>query len=497
MGERPLMASTWSDLAVADPLARPRLLLLGDPQSRPDGLERALVRGGFQVMEAESVPVGPPAGAMPDVILTCLAVAEEELKAALSALDPTYWRGVPVVVTLASDQPEGVVRALALGAADALAAPVYLPELCTRLMLRVRTRVEAASVMQHTEASNRLFEAFQDICIALRPEEILETLVQRLGATLNIRHLSCILTPPGSDEGRAVAVFEEPLARDLTIDLTKYPEIVEAVQSQRTVFVPDLARSPLFESTRERWRHAQIAVDIQSVAAVPLTAQGKVVGVVLLRTRAGDAPITQDQVTFAEALARATSRVLESEERRAAIYRRQVGAGVADALTGCATLDALDTRIRQEFERARRYALTFSLVLLDVDGLREYNSRLGMEGGDRLLADLGVLLQREIRSPDFVARYSGDEFALVLPETDLAGARRTVERVRRRIAQHNFRDLRPGEAPDLSAGIATFPHPAVLATEDLFALAEAALLDAKALPPERIAAAMPAAPVEV
>lgn len=487
------MSSAWSDLAMADPLARPRLLLVGDPSDRPDGLERALVRGGFQVVEADAIPVGPPIGALPDVVLFCLPAADESLKAALSSVDPTYWRGISAVVTLAAGDPDGVVRALALGASDALAAPIHLPELTARLMLRVRSRVETASFSEHTESSTRLFEAFQDICIALRPEEILETLVQRLGATLGVRHLSCIMTPPGTRGGRTVAVYENPRARDLQIDLEKYPEIVEAVQSQRTVFVPDLHCSPLFESTRERWRQGQVAVDVQSVAAVPLASMGKVVGVVLLRTRIGDAPITQAQVSFAEALARATSRVLESEERRSAIYRRQVSAGNADELTGCGSLDALDQRIREEFERARRYDLSFSLVLLDVDGLRHYNQRLGMEGGDHLLADLGALLQREIRAPDFVARYSGDEFALVLPETTVAGARQAVERVRGRIGLHPWRDLRAGEAPQLAAGIATFPHPSALSTEDLFALAETALHDAKAQVTDRIGTASPVA----
>ena len=432
---------------MADPLARPRLLLVGDAASRPDGLERALVRGGFQVVEAVEIPAGPPIGSLPDVVLFCLPAADETLKEALSSLDPSHWSGVSCVVAFASAERDDVVRALALGASDAIAAPIHLPELCARLMLRVRSRVENASFATHHENSNRLFEAFQDICIALRPEEIIETLIQRLGATLNVRHLSCILTPAGSAEGRAVAVYEDPRARDLVIDLQKYPEIVEAVQSARTVYVPDLRRSPLFEATRERWRSSGVEVEVQSVAAIPLTSMGKVVGVVLLRTRAGDSRITQEQVSFAEALARATSRVLETEERRSAIYRRQVSSGTADELTGCGTLDALDHRIREEFERARRYDLTFSLVLLDVDGLRRYNERLGDEGGDHLLSDLGALLQREIRAPDFVARYSGDEFALVLPETGPEGARGTVERVRARIALHPFRELGIGEFP--------------------------------------------------
>jgi diguanylate cyclase (GGDEF)-like protein len=181
--------------------------------------------------------------------------------------------------------------------------------------------------------------------------------------------------------------------------------------------------------------------------------------------------------------------VLESLERRAAINRRQVSGDVTDPLTGCASLDALDRRLREEFERARRYGLSFSLVLLDVDGLASINTAYGMEAGDRTLADLGSILQREIRGPDFVARYGGDEFALVLPETSLDGARRSIDRVRNRVAQHPFMGLVADERPALSAGVVTYPHPSAVHTEDLFALAESALLRAKAEGGERIGVA--------
>jgi hypothetical protein len=84
------------------------------------------------------------------------------------------------------------------------------------------------------------------------------------------------------------------------------------------------------------------------------------------------------------------------------------------------------------------------------------------------MAELGSVLQREIRAPDFVSRYGGDEFALVLPETDLDGARASISRVRRRIDEHPFPDLAAGERPQLSAGIVTFPHPRPRGTADLF-----------------------------
>src|SRR2546427_7353405 len=160
--------------------------------------------------------------------------------------------------------------------------------------------------------------------------------------------------------------------------------------------------------------------------------------------------------------------------------RRQLSAGSTDVLTGCASLDALDRRLRDEFERARRYQLRFALVVLDVERLRDINARLGQVAGDRVLGQLGAMLQREIRAPDFVARYGGDEFALVLPETDGPGARHFVERLRSVLSRQAFLDLGPGEAPRLTAGVVAFPHAEVLRPEDLFTLAEGALAKGKA-----------------
>jgi diguanylate cyclase (GGDEF)-like protein len=385
---------------------------------------------------------------------------------------------------------DGVVEALRAGAQDALVSPAHLGELRARVDAHVRMRAELREAHDALRARDLLFDIFQEVSAALRADEIFQTLVRRVGHAFGLTHCSFVVTAPGETHGRVVAVYENPSIRDLSVELERYPEIVEAIRTERPVVVPDVRVHPLFETIRQKWLQQQLDVNVQAAVALPVFVQGRAAGVFFLRTERGDPELRPQDITFANTIAQAAARVLENEERRAAIYRRQAGAGATDELTGVASLDALDRRLRDEFERGRRYQLRFSLVLLDVDRLRDINGRLGHDAGDRVLAELGALLQREIRAPDFVARYGGDEFALILPETDESHSRQFVERLRRLLDRHTFPDLGPGNPPALSAGVVAFPHAEAIRAEDLFTLLEGALANGKAHQPDRIGVAV-------
>jgi diguanylate cyclase (GGDEF)-like protein len=211
---------------------------------------------------------------------------------------------------------------------------------------------------------------------------------------------------------------------------------------------------------------------------VPLIAHRTVRAIMVIRTRRGEPGLTREQVTLVEQLANATAALLEREDRRAGAPTRHALVSATDPVTGCASPEALDLRLREEFERVRRYGTQLALALLDVDALRELNDRRGTEAGDRFLAELGGMLQQEVRTPDFVARHGG-EFALLLPATSLEGARQVLGRIAERMHRYPFTELSPAERPRLVAGLVVFPHPGIARVEELLALADAALLRGK------------------
>jgi diguanylate cyclase (GGDEF)-like protein len=469
-----------------------RILLVGDAGARPDGLERFLVRGGFQVTEAPYRRPGPdrPEPQPPDLVVLSIAGKDAGLADVVRDLaTAARFAGAPVIVLVADGGADALADALQAGAQEAMASPVHFGELRARIDHDLRLRHELSEAQDALRTRDLLFDIFQEVSATLRADEIFQTLVRRVGHAFGLTHCSFVLTAPGEDKGRVVAVYENPAIRDLRVELERYPEIQEAIRTERPVLIPDVHEHPLFETIRRRWLQQRIEVNVQSAVALPVFVKGRAAGVFFLRTVQGDPQLRPQDVAFANTIAQAAARVLENEERRAAIYRRQISAGVTDVLTGCGSLDALDRRLRDEFERARRYSRRFALVVIDVDRLRDINERLGQQAGDRVLGEIGAMMQREVRAPDFVARYGGDEFALVLPETDSEGGRRFVERLRQLLARHTFPDLPRGQAPSLTAGVVAFPHTEVLRPEDLFTQVEAALEQGKKNEPDRIGVA--------
>ena len=158
-----------------------------------------------------------------------------------------------------------------------------------------------------------------------------------------------------------------------------------------------------------------------------------------------------------------------------------------DSLTGLYNHRYFNDHLHAEFERARRYGHQISVVMLDVNRFKEVNDRYGHQTGDELLSFLGRLIGENVRSSDIAARYGGDEFALILPETDRESACRTAAKIREVVSKRRYwgGGSLADVTLDIAAGVATFPEDAVTA-EELLHEADRALYASKdGVPPLR------------
>jgi len=116
-------------------------------------------------------------------------------------------------------------------------------------------------------------------------------------------------------------------------------------------------------------------------------------------------------------------------------------------------------RAEDEIERARRFGRSLSLLMIDADEFKLYNDTNGHVAGDLALAELAVAMKSAVRDIDVVCRYGGEEFAILLPETDGEGAFVVAEKVREAVADYRFKDGE-GERTEritVSIGLSTFP----------------------------------------
>ncbi len=129
---------------------------------------------------------------------------------------------------------------------------------------------------------------------------------------------------------------------------------------------------------------------------------------------------------------------------------------ITDDLTQVYNYRFLKSALRREIKRAGRFRQDLSIVMIDVDNLKSYNDRHGHLRGSFLLRELAGLFAEQVRSFDLVAKYGGDEFTLILPQTGREGARVAAERMRTSVEAHTFPLARRGDIT-VSLGVATFP----------------------------------------
>ncbi len=224
------------------------------------------------------------------------------------------------------------------------------------------------------------------------------------------------------------------------------------------------------------------ALSTSELGGVVLAVLSSVAYLVAVIIAAAGVPLTTQQMgvvafnLISIALVMYVASVIGREQRRA--HEEALRLSRFDSLTTLYSRDYFTSELEQEILRATRTGRPFAVAMLDLDGLKAANDRFGHDWGDNLLKAVADVLRGDIRVTDVAARYGGDEFVLMLPETDLSGAILVAEKVRVDISRvslpHNGQVVRTSA----SIGIVTFPHDGRTSAE-LLRRADLAMYEAK------------------
>lgn len=182
---------------------------------------------------------------------------------------------------------------------------------------------------------------------------------------------------------------------------------------------------------------------------------------------------------FVLVIYRDISRRREIEEDRDVLIRELQHLSQTDGLTGLFNRQHLDKRLTEEMERARRYGTPLSLIIFDIDYFKKVNDSHGHITGDRMLQTTASVIRETLRNTDIAGRFGGDEFVIILVQTDILIGAQVAERLRSRIEQERVPvsdDQTTGFS--ISLGICQFDNTFARA-EDFIARADAALYEAK------------------
>jgi len=330
------------------------------------------------------------------------------------------------------------------------------------LDLSTRLRVFRHAIRGRVVRRDALLEVVRSVNTSLEPDRIAELAVEHAATWVPAPSWALVSADP---TGQLTVLADRALHPDLG------PAVYAIAQ-----WVMQRGEEFVTADLREDARIPQL--DAATVVAFPLSCRGHRIGALIGLDRSP----SSKEPRLAPVVAKAVRVLLEPVSAaldNALLLKRTEALSVTDDLTHLYNSRYLNQVLRRETKRASRSGRPLSLLFLDLDGFKSINDKHGHLSGSRALVEAATVIRGSARETDVVARFGGDEFALVLPDTGGEGAYAVGERIRERVAAHQFLAC---DGLDLhltvSVGVATLPDAADSA-EELVRAADTAMYQVK------------------
>jgi diguanylate cyclase (GGDEF)-like protein len=306
-------------------------------------------------------------------------------------------------------------------------------------------------MVEENRIAEIMVEMSRALSSSLNTDEVLYSIVSRLRGALDADDCSIVRIDPKTGIAKIMVKASQPGVRNTDIELEEHPELKEVYASRRILYNTDAKPS--------------------GIIVIPMIAEESVLGLIDIRSPKISPALAAANTRFFEITASTAANAL----RNAKLFEEVEHRARTDFLTGLPNHRFFQTTLSAELVRAQRHNHPLSLLIIDLDFLKEVNDRFGHPSGDMVIRAIAETIRMALREIDFAARYGGEEFTVILPETALPAAIQVADRIRERIGTQQFSGIGVITA---SIGISNYPINA-LSKEDLIRVADQALYVAK------------------
>ena len=383
---------------------------------------------------------------------------------------------LPVLILTAKTELNDALRGFESGADDYITKPYELKDVLARIETNLRrsdfygvqnlnsdeeTSLLDSNVTDGSENEStlqkkifylkNLFEMSHELHSNLEYQALIDNAMFSL-----ISHLGCKSASLLSRSKKKNDKFVPTITKGLLLKRFQETEIIESknitsyFKSNKYLNLKELRMidSPLVDDFK-----TILTLDVELI--IPLKSKHKIDGFILLGERIKQKQYNPTELDvlylYADAFSVALKNSRDHEQQKLMSY--------TDTKTGLHNDRYMFYRINEEYARSTRMKLALSVVLIDIDHFKNYNDTLGHLAGDNALRMVAEALTEEAREEDIVCRYGGEEFVVILPNTDEKSAMIVAERFRKRIYNTSFlkEEVQPGGTLTCSFGVATFP----------------------------------------